>query len=216
MLEGELKFIEDGNLVTLTSGEYYIQRNNLLQQGVPMNENLPVYYFFEFFGTYSEGQSGLPLRGKYDPNKIGSIVENCVRLYLERSANNFKLNSYLHRILGELLEGFSDDIEPHTLAENVRAFIDSKYTSPIRLEHIAKCFGYTEEYILRTFKKRYGISPHQYLVGRRMEYAMWLLENTDSPIQQIALSVGYSETSSFYRSFKKTYGFSPKERKKGS
>ena len=214
MLEGNLKFIEDGSLVTLTPGEYYIQRNNLFQQGVPMNENLPKYYFFEFFGTYSEGEAGLPLRGKFDSNKISSIAETCVGLYLDRSANKYVLNSYLHRVLGELLDGVSDDFDPHTLAENVHAFIDSKYTSPIRLEHISKCFGYTEEYILRIFKKRYGISPHQYLVSRRMEYAKWLLENTDSSVQQIAVLVGYTDTSPFYRNFKKIYGFSPKERKK--
>ena len=99
--------------------------------------------------------------------------------------------------------------EAHALVQNVRNFIDSQYTTPISLEDISKKFGYTEEYILRLFKKHYDISPHQYLIRLRMEQAMWLLENTDISIEQTAISVGYSDSSSFYRGFKKAFGISP-------
>ena len=53
MTEGELSFLEDGELITLHEGEYYIQRDGLLQKGVPMSSP-PKYFFIEFIGAYSD------------------------------------------------------------------------------------------------------------------------------------------------------------------
>ncbi|MBQ8849803.1 MAG: helix-turn-helix transcriptional regulator [Clostridia bacterium] len=213
MAEGELKFLEDGKLITLTPGEYYIQRDGLLQQGVGLS-SLPVYFFIEFSATYSESQSGLPLRGRFDHKKVASFMESCESQFVKKNSNAFKLNSYMLRIFSELLESTPASNENNTLAERVRNFIDSQYNSQVSLSDIAKKFGYTEEYILRIFKKHYGTSPHQYLIKLRMEHAMWLLENTDISVEQTALSVGYTDFSAFYRSFKKTYGTSPGVMKK--
>ncbi len=208
MLEGELKFLEGGQLVTLNAGEYYIQRDGLLQEGVPL-KSLPQYFFIEFSATYSDGMSGLPLRGTFEAKKIASLMESCENQFFQKNANTFKLNSHMLRIFSELLNSVPVNNVNNTLAERVRDLIDSQYTSTIDLAFISHKFGYTEEYILRSFKKNYGISPHQYLIRLRMEHAMWLLENTDISVEQTALSVGYTDFSGFYRCFKKTYGISP-------
>jgi len=215
MSEGELSFLEDGQLITLTAGEYYIQREGLLQEGVPLR-SLPVYFFIEFSATYSEAYAGLPLRGTFDAKKIASLTESCENLFIKREADVFKLNSYMLRIFSELLRGAPTSNENQNLAQLVCNYIDSQYTSQISLSNISKKFGYTEEYILRIFKKHYGTSPHQYLIQLRMDHAMWLLENTDISIEQTALSVGYTDFSAFYRSFKKTFGISPSTVRKQS
>lgn len=213
MTEGELSFLEDGELITLHEGEYYIQRDGLLQKGVPMSYP-PKYFFIEFSGTYSDGQSGLPLRGLFNNKKIASLTESCENQFVQRNANSFKLDSYMLRIFSELLDSTPQSNEKQTLAQRVCSYIDSQYTFQISLSDISKKFGYTEEYILRVFKKRYHISPHQYIIKLRMEQAMWLLENTDISVENTALSVGYSDFSSFYRSFKKTYGIPPSSMRK--
>lgn len=213
MMAGELKFLEDGELITLHAGEYYIQRDGLLQQGVPLT-SLPEYFFIEFNATYSDSEAGLPLRGTFDPKKITSLTESCESQFVQRNANTFKLGSYMLRIFSELLDSAPVNNENRTLAQRVCNYIDSQYTSQITLADISKKFGYTEEYILRIFKKRYGISPHQYLIKLRMEQAMWLLENTDISVEQTALSVGYTDFSAFWRSFKKTFGTSPSAMRK--
>lgn len=208
MTAGELKFLEDGELITLHPGEYYIQRDGLFQQGVSMT-SLPEYFFIEFGGTYSNSEAGLPLRGTFDPKKIMSLTESCESQFVQMNSNTFKLSSYMLRIFSELLDSAPVNNDNHTLAQRVRNYIDSQYNSQITLADISNKFGYTEEYILRAFKKRYDISPHQYLIKRRMDQAMWLLENTDISVENIALSVGYNDFSAFWRSFRKTFGITP-------
>lgn len=209
MMDGELRFLEDGKLIMLTAGEYYIQREGLFQQGVPLATQ-PIYFFIEFNACYSERQAGLPLRGTFEAKKIVSIMETCEELFFSRKANAFKLNSYMLRIFSELL-GSNDAIsgESQTLARYVGNYIDSQYTSPINLADISKKFGYTEEYLSRIFKRHYHMSPHQYLIKLRMEHARWLLENTNNSAEQIALLLGYGDYSVFYKNFRKTFGTSP-------
>lgn len=49
----------------------------------------------------------------------------------------------------------------------------------------------------------------------RLEHAKQLLQDTDTPVTEIAMQSGYQNVSYFIRSFKKTYGVSPlKYRKK--
>lgn len=213
MFDGVLKFMEDGQLITLTAGDYYIQRDGLLQEGVEMDSK-PIYFFIEFSATYSDSLSGLPLRGRFDAKKTTSLMESCEEQFVQKNANAFKLNSYMLRIFSELLNSAPVNNENNTLAERVRNLIDSQYNSTISLSDISKKFGYTEEYILRIFKKHYGISPHQYLIKLRMEHSKWLLENTDISIEQVAGSVGYSDFSAFYRSFKKVFGTPPSSMRK--
>ena len=66
MLEGELRFLEDGREVTLQAGEYYIQRAGLLQEGLPLGRKLPTYFYVEFSGgDYQETGEGLALSGSF-------------------------------------------------------------------------------------------------------------------------------------------------------
>jgi hypothetical protein len=93
MLDGMLKFMEDGKEITLTRGEYYIQRQGLLQEGVPL-KNPPIYFYIEFYGNYSDEKNGLALRGSFSPEKLSGITEALESLFKDHKANFFLLNSY--------------------------------------------------------------------------------------------------------------------------
>ena len=208
MWEGELSFIEDGKLITLTRGEYYIQPNGLFQQGVPLSAP-PIYFFVEFSGSFSNTSAfGLPQRGRFNPQTMSALTERLEQLYKQQGADLFKLNSYMLRIFSELTETTSAESR-HKLSLPVRNFIDSQFSSKITMADISREFGYNEDYISRIFKEHYGITPHQHLSNLRMEHARWLLESTDMPVEQIATAVGYTDFSAFYRSFKKVYRISP-------
>ena len=77
MRRGVLNFFEDGKYIELQPGEYYIQKPNLLQQGIKPS-NKPNYYFIHFRGHYSKGGS-LPLRGRFDINKIKTTINRKIR-----------------------------------------------------------------------------------------------------------------------------------------
>lgn len=210
MMDGELSFREAKKLVVLKKGEYYIQRQGLYQEGVKM-DNTPIYFFIEFSGFYSQTGKGLPLRGTFDAAKIVHLMERIEDLFKNHKANPFLLNSHMHRIFSELLLSTPNRDERATIAHMVKNYIDAKYNSSLTLSDISHKFGYAEDYVVRMFRDTYGITPHKYLIQIRNEHARWLLENTAMTAEQIALSVGYSEFSSFFRNFRRTYGVSPSE-----
>lgn len=208
MMDGELKFREDGKIITLHPGEYYIQREGLLQEGVPLKDP-PIYFFIEFSGTFSDGQFGLPLHGTFSAAKVVPLLERLEELFLRHHADLFKLNSYMLRVFSELLGGRAIVNEKYNTAYLIRNYIDSNYNTKITLADISKKVGYTEDYIARIFKEQYKITPHRYLTSLRMEHARWTLENTSLSAEQTALTVGYSDFSAFYRCFRKTFGVAP-------
>ena len=61
----------------------------------------------------------------------------------------------------------------------------------------------------RAFLGRFGVTPQQYLVGLRTEYALELLAAGNMKIKEVAAACGFSDEKYFSVVFKKTYGFSP-------
>jgi AraC family transcriptional regulator len=61
----------------------------------------------------------------------------------------------------------------------------------------------------RAFKQSFGIPPHQYQVQRRMEAAKLLLADRATSVTDIALTLGYAQTSSFSCAFRKITGWTP-------
>lgn len=211
MMSGILRFREDGRDIELAAGEYYIQQHGLLQEGVRLGE-LPVYFYVEFMGTYGDvAERGIPLRGVYQKRNIMPIAEQFEALFKERRANPFLLNSYMNRLFGELWRGAPMQDGQSQAARLIRHDIEAHYAENLKLSELARRFGYTTDHITRLFKAEYGMPPHRYQIGLRMEQAQWLLENTELGVEQIAYAVGYRDFSAFYRAYRKMYGYSPKE-----
>ena len=65
MMRGVLRFREDGREVSVVPGEYYIQREGLFQEGMPMEGEPPVYFYIEFKGgVYAGSGSGASAAGR--------------------------------------------------------------------------------------------------------------------------------------------------------
>ena len=210
MESGVLRFREDGDEVTLRAGEYYIQRNGLRQEGVPVppEEDDPARYFFIHFsgGSYAEGGAGVPLRGVYPAKRVRPYVETLER---NRAANRFLLGACLYHILGELAETSPAYDRTGDLLERLRTNIEDQYASDIELGDLAKRFGYSPDHLTRLFRKRYGTTIHRYLTDLRMERAQWYLQTTGLTVAAVAAEVGYRDLSAFYRAFLARYGVSP-------
>ena len=208
MTDGILRFREDGKDVELTAGEYYIQRDRLFQEGVRLGE-MPVYYYIEFAGTYSEQDEGLTLRGRFQPRRLLPILEHFEELYKTRRANPFLLNSYMNRIFSELWSSNPRHDETAHVAGLIRNELEARYAEPLPLSELSRRFGYAEDYVIRIFKRQYGLTPHRYQIKLRIEHARWLLENTSLSVQEVSDAVGYRDFSAFYRAFRAHCGNTP-------
>ena len=61
------------------------------------------------------------------------------------------------------------------------------------------------------FKKIFGITPYQYIIGKKIGLSKKLLENTNLSAKEIANAVGFADAYSFSHQFKNKVGKTPLE-----
>ena len=83
----------------------------------------------------------------------------------------------------------------HQRMRQLIEFIEANLDQPLTLDAMAAQVGISPLYLARAFKAAVGQSPHQYVLARRIERAKELLRNTEIPIIDVALSVGFSSQS---------------------
>lgn len=87
----------------------------------------------------------------------------------------------------------------------------SEHSDRVTLKDIAAQFSYHPNYISTLLRREVGKSFSEILLSQRMERAVILLRGTDLTISEIALMLGYSNSSNFYKTFREYYGVSPRE-----
>jgi transcriptional regulator GlxA family with amidase domain len=91
----------------------------------------------------------------------------------------------------------------------VREYIESHVAERISLPELAEIAGLCDSHFSRAFKQSVGVSPHRYIVQRRVERAVALIEQTDRTLGDIALDVGFFDQSHFTRLFAEVFGETP-------
>jgi AraC-like DNA-binding protein len=86
---------------------------------------------------------------------------------------------------------------------------DARYFEPLGVDDLAGAAGLSRAHFSREFRRAFGVSPHAYLLTRRLERAAALLRTTDDSVADICLAVGLQGLGSFTTSFKRTYGMTP-------
>lgn len=92
--------------------------------------------------------------------------------------------------------------------ELMNAAVDSE--EAMIMSDLAEAAGLGYHHFFRAFKQSMGVSPNQYVLGRRIERAKMLLESTETPISEIALRVGFSSQSHFTATFRRLAGATPR------
>jgi AraC-like DNA-binding protein len=90
-----------------------------------------------------------------------------------------------------------------------KEYIDAFFKSPLSVAEVASTCNVSEYHFYRLFKSFFNISPHQYIIKKRLGLGLELLKIGGVPISEIATIAGFSDLQSFSKSFKKHYGYSP-------
>ena len=101
-----------------------------------------------------------------------------------------------------------------SIVKRMGVFIQKNYSKDLKLEAIAKMFGYNSAYLGKIYKKATEESFNTTLDKVRIANAKKLLMNTDLKVYQVSEKVGYYNIDYFYSKFKKYVGLTPKEFKK--
>jgi AraC family transcriptional regulator of arabinose operon len=133
-------------------------------------------------------------------------------------ANDLAREGYLYQFLSALIkEQYIQDKHPEIhdysyqiYVEHTLEYIEHNYRNNIKVQAIADYIGVNRSYLANCFKRILNMSPKEYIINYRMNQAGLLLKNTDLPISEIAVSVGYDDCFNFSKAFKKVFGTSPK------
>lgn len=91
-----------------------------------------------------------------------------------------------------------------------RDTMDRNYAGAIAIDALAAAAFLSRAHFIRSFRHAFGETPHRYLQRRRLERAMAMLRNTDKPVTEISLDVGFSSLGTFSRTFREVLGTSPR------
>ncbi len=100
----------------------------------------------------------------------------------------------------------ADVLRKVRLAEQQLSAPDARQTD---LETLAKELGWGYSYFRRVFKEQTGLSPWQYCLNSRLDYARRLLSSSSHTLDRIAEMAGFSSGFHLSNAFKKSFGISP-------
>jgi AraC-like DNA-binding protein len=96
------------------------------------------------------------------------------------------------------------------LTASLMSYIDQNLSNPMLcLSGAASEFALSERSTGNMVKKFSGKSFFEYVDQKRMKKAYALLSESDMPVNDIALRCGFTLANSFYKSFKRRFGFPP-------
>jgi AraC-like DNA-binding protein len=90
-----------------------------------------------------------------------------------------------------------------------RDTIDRSYASSLDVAALARVAHVSPAHFARQFRAVFGETPHRYLQRRRIERAMELLRDTERPVTDVCLDVGFASLGTFSRTFSAVVGESP-------
>lgn len=135
---------------------------------------------------------------------------------LSRAESLSGMREYLLALLNGMVEALMEKRNSKTKADDfiarVMSYISLHYgNSELSLNLLSEEFGISPNYLSKTFKQSTGINFVDYVIAVRMQAAQRLLLEDDRTVNQIAEQVGYTNVTSFMRSFKKFSGMTPSE-----
>ena len=240
MCQGTTTHIIDGNQVVLEEGDLLFLNQNAEQEILPAKETdiavnfivLPEFFnmAFEMMGEENNVLKEFLVGTLCRKNELASylyfhvseilpiqnLIENMVWTIFYDMTNKRSCNQITMGLLLLQLLNYMDKMETGStrfdteLAGTVLNYIEEHYKNG-SLTELAEMMRYDVYWLSREIKKRTGKTYKELLQAKRMSQAAYLLTSSAIPVTDIIESVGYDNTSYFYRKFRERYGMSPKE-----
>ena len=240
MCMGSTTHIIDGNKITLREGDLLFMNQNARQEILPAGEEdiavnfMIMPHFFDTVLRNLENESGAlrdfliscltdrDMGGNYlyfdaaDILPVQNLMENMIWIMLTEPQNKRTLSQTTISLLFLTLIDQASHLHvsgnsyEQNLLLHMFNYIDTEYRTASLTDFASK--HHEDIYTLSRFiKKKTGSTFKELLVEKRLRQAEYLLANTSLPVADIAVSVGYENTSYFHRIFRNTYGMSPRD-----
>ena len=168
-------------------------------------------------GKDEDSEAGVKLRELLDETAELCKCKKAERNDLLLRGNLYKICAYLIEIIkssGDVTELENKEMRKVANIEKALEMIYYDHASPLTLEDAASATGYGKSNFCKIFKEITGDTFHNVLNRQRIQSACDLLEETNMPISDIALQVGFGEAKTFCRIFRSITDMTPREYRK--
>lgn len=238
MCKGSTKHIVDGQRITLKEGDLLMMNQHATQEILPAEEGdiainfIIMPQFFDSILKEMDSSNALmdfivscltkrDMGGNYlyydvsGITPIQNLIENLIWIMLNSPHNK---RSYLQATMSLLFMGLMDytdriQVPSSSFEQSVMIkllnYIETNYKDA-SLGEFASDNNMDIYSMSRLIKRHFKESFKDLLIKKRMQQAAFLLTTTKMTIMDIALAVGYENTSYFHRTFLKYHGMSPR------
>ena len=141
-------------------------------------------------------------------------AEECEQQRYRYDAVVFGIASELAVQLARFLQAQqAERADKPALLDQIIHYVEAHLAERITVADIAARFWVSPSTFSQLFRKKMGVSFYRYVTQRRLLEAK-LLIRSGIPMEQVSISVGFQEYSSFYRAFKAEFGQSPAQYRK--
>ena len=206
--DGSVLHTEGGDLFYLPKGStYYVK--TISHGGC---------YAINFDAEIEERPFTVKFRNRDDLRKIFRSAEEAWRRQNAYRHVNIMCAVYdiICRLHAETQKRYVPDTHLHRIVPALEK-IEADFTeNGLSVTELASLCGISEAYFRRIFLDKFGISPKEYIIRLRLDYACRLLVSGEFSVSEVATLCGYFEPSHFSREFAKRFGMPPQEYKKVS
>ncbi|NOU97853.1 helix-turn-helix domain-containing protein [Paenibacillus sp. LMG 31456] len=196
------------------------------QQSYSVTSNLPYFkywcHFTAHIGSFDLFQwLDIPLYMKVsNAEQMTTWFKELVALFHD-SALTSRLRE--KAILLQIISCYLESVPVHMLQQRteemdrldqLQRFIEHNLHKSITVEQMAKSVHFHPNYLIKYFKKHFGMPPAKYMQRKRMDKAKFLLTTTSLSMKEVAEQTGFENTNHFTKSFRKETGFPPTEYRK--
>jgi AraC family transcriptional regulator len=141
----------------------------------------------------AEIESSSPVSAFYIDSLANTLATHLLRNYITRTDS---------RIVA------AEEFSQHDFIQ-VIDYVEANLEQPIELEQLAQIAGMSRFYFCRLFKQTIGLTPHQFVIQRRIERAKHLLTRSNLSISEIAVACGFANQNHLTRYFKRLTNITP-------
>jgi AraC-like DNA-binding protein len=108
-----------------------------------------------------------------------------------------------------MTDELAKELSDFTLLRRAKDLMDREYDQPLDVPRMAQEALMSPAHFARQFRAAYGETPYSYLMTRRIERAMALLQRGDMTVTDVCMAVGCTSLGSFSSRFTELVGETP-------
>jgi AraC-like DNA-binding protein len=122
-----------------------------------------------------------------------------------------QISAMFKTVLLKIIETSDENALPARMVDELDGYIRENISDEISNTELGAIFGYHPFYVSRMLKEKKGLTMRQYVIAYRLKLAKDMLRTTDRSASEIAEACGFTDASYFAKTFKASFGMTPKE-----